>query len=137
MARVLCTVDHTRHSAEAVRAAIERCRRRGSELDLVGVVAPFADAPSPAYGERVRRFGLVQANLVRAARAARRAGLNPAIALRAGDPRAEALAAARVLGASEIVFADPGSLLRRGSEVVAVSVAGAGVGDRERERLAA
>ena len=132
MARVLCTVDHTRHAAEAVSAAIERCRRRGAQLDLVGVVEPFADAPSPAYGERVRRFGLVQANLVRAARAARAAGLNPAIALRTGEPRAEALATARVLGAGEVVFAEPRSLLGRGSDVVVVSVVGAGAGDPER-----
>jgi hypothetical protein len=136
MARVLCTVDHTRHAAGAVRAAIERCRRRGAQLDLVGVVEPFADAPSPAYGERVRRFGLVQANLVQAARSARAAGLNPTIALRTGDARAEALAAARVLGAGEIVFADPHAL-RRGAEIVVVSVTGAGVGEPERELVAA
>jgi nucleotide-binding universal stress UspA family protein len=135
MARVLCTVDHTGNAEQAVRGAIARCRRRGWALDLVGVVQPIADAPSPAFGERVRRFGLVQANLVRAARAARAAGLSPAIALRTGDLRAEALAAARVLGASEIVFAEP-RRFRPGCDIVTVAVTAAAAGG-ESERLAA
>ncbi len=121
MARLVCIVDHTRFASEAVGAAIARARPRGDDLALVGVVRPFADAASPAYGERVRRFGLVEANLVRAARAARAAGLAPTVERRFGSLPAEASAAADEAGADEIVFAEPRGLLRRRAEVVTVS----------------
>lgn len=119
MSRVLCTVDHMpRVAAESVRAAIERCRERGAELTLMGVVEPYSSAPSPAYGESVRRFGLTQGNLVRAARAARAAGLAPTVELRMGRHSSSTLA--REAGADEIVTAEPRGRLRRGYDVVVV-----------------
>lgn len=118
VSRILCIVDHTpRAAAESVRAAIQRCRERGAELTLVGLVEPCASA-SPAYGERVRRFGLTQGNLVRAAGAARAAGLSPTVELstegRAPDAHAEAV------GADELVTAERRGRFRRGYEVVVV-----------------
>lgn len=135
MTRVLCVLDDTPLSFDVLDTALERSRGRG-ELALVGVVPPGSDAPSPAYGERVRRFGLVQANLVRAARKARLGGLVPTIALREGDVRREALAAAHEVGADEVVLAEPGRLLRRGGAVV-VSLARGEARERDRELVAA
>src|SRR4249920_2502158 len=94
MSTLLCTVDHTSRATEAAEAAIERCREPGSELVLVGVVEPQSEAPAPAFGERIRRFGLVEKNLVRAARAVRAAGLTPTVVLRFGERSAETLAVA-------------------------------------------
>src|SRR5262245_60368065 len=112
MARTICTVDHTEHSAEAVAVAIERTSKRGDEIHFVGVVQPFTDAAGPAYGERVRRFGLVEINLVHAARAARAAGLTPTLERRYGHLVSESVAAADELGADEIVLAEPKGLFQ-------------------------
>ncbi len=120
MSRVVCVVDHTPHSAAVVRTAIERCRDRGSDLALVGVVQPFVDAAGPAYGERVRRLGLVETNLVRACRAARAAEVAPIVERRYGHLLSEAIAAADELGADEVVLAEPRSF-RGGADVVTVS----------------
>jgi hypothetical protein len=121
MALTICTVDHTPHSAEAVRTAVERCHNRGDELKFVGVIQPFVDAAGPAYGERVRRFGLVETNLVHACRAARAAGLEPTLERRYGLLPSEAVAAADESGANEIVIAEPRGLFRTGADVVTVS----------------
>lgn len=136
MSRVLCTVDHTpRAAAESVRAAIERCRERGTELTLVGLVEPYASA-SPAYGERVRRFGLTQANLVRAARAARAAGLSPRVELSTGGHAPGTLA--EDLGADELVVAEPRGRFRRGYDVAVLPAPGRlRLVDATRERAAA
>ena len=121
MARIICTVDHTPHFAEAVRVAVERCQNGGDELRLVGVVEPFTSAVAPAYGERVRRFGLVETNLVHASRAAKSAGVTPTIERRYGHLQSEAVAAADEFGADEIVLAEPRGLFRTGADVVTVS----------------
>lgn len=121
MARTICTVDHTPHSAEAVRIAVERCRQRGDELTLVGVIQPFGAAAAPAYGERVRRFGLVEINLVHASRAAKAAAVTPTIERRYGQLLSEAVAAADQHGANEIVIAEPRGLFRTGADVVTVT----------------
>jgi Universal stress protein family len=119
MARTICTVDHTTHSAEAVSVAIERAKP-GDELHFVGVVQPFSEAPGPAYGERVRRFGLVEANLVHASRAARAAGFSPTLERRYGHLLSESVAAADKLGADQIVLAEPRGLFQSGADVVTV-----------------
>ena len=121
MALRICTVDHTTNSAEAVSVAIERSAKRGDELLFVGVVQPFAEAPGPAYGERVRRFGLVEINLVHACRAARAAGLEPTLERRYGHLLSQAVAAADETGADEIVLAEPRGLFQRGADVVTVN----------------
>ena len=121
MARTICTVDHTSHSTEAVSTAIERCSRNGAELHFVGVVQPFTQAPGPAYGERVRRFGLVETNLVHASRAARAAGLTPTLERRFGHLLSESVAAADETGATEIILAEPKGLFQGGADVVTVS----------------
>ena len=121
MALRICTVDHTANSAEAVSVAIERSAKRGDELLFVGVVQPFAEAPGPAYGERVRRFGLVEINLVHACRAARAAGLEPTLERRYGHLLSQAVAAADETGADEIVLAEPRGLFQRGADVVTVN----------------
>ena len=121
MALRICTVDHTPNSAEAVSVAIERSAKRGDELLFVGVVQPFAEAPGPAYGERVRRFGLVEINLVHACRAARAAGLEPTLERRYGHLLSQAVAAADETGADEIVLAEPRGLFQRGADVVTVN----------------
>ena len=122
MARTICTVDHTTHSAEAVSVAIERTRKNGGELQLVGVVQPLTEAPGPAYGERVRRFGLVEANLVHAMprRSCRRASM-PTLERRYGHLLSQAVAAADETGADEIVLAEPKGLFQRGADVVTVT----------------
>jgi hypothetical protein len=120
MFRTICTVDHTTHSAEAVSAALERSKP-GDELHFVGVVQPFSEASGPAYGERVRRFGLVEANLVHACRAARAAGLEPTLERRYGHLLSEAVAAADELGADQIVLAEPKGLFQSGADVVTVT----------------
>jgi hypothetical protein len=120
MARTICTVDHTTHSAEAVSVAVERARP-GDELHFVGVVQPLNEAPGPAYGERVRRFGLVEVNLVHAARAARAAGLTPTLERRYGHLLSEAVAAAEELGADQIILAEPKGLFQSGADVVTVN----------------
>ena len=121
MSTVLCVVDHTPSSGDAVRRAIARSRDRGAELALVGVVQPFADAAGPAYGERVRRLGLVETNLVRAARAARAAGVAPIVERRFGHTLSEAVAAADEVGADEVVLAEPRGLFRSRAEVVTIA----------------
>jgi nucleotide-binding universal stress UspA family protein len=117
MARTICTVDHTSHSADAVSIAVERCSKRGDEIRFVGVVQPFTEAAGPAYGERVRRFGLVEANLVQACRAARAAGLTPTLERRFGHRLSESVAAADETGADEIILAEPKGLFKSGAEV--------------------
>ena len=94
MARTICTLDHTSHSAEAVSAAIKRCSRNGDELHFVGVVQPFTQAAGPAFGERVRRFGHLLS---------------------------ESVAAADETGATEIILAEPRGLFQSGANVVTVS----------------
>lgn len=121
MARTICTVDHTSHSAEAVSVAVERCARSGDELRFVGVVQPLTEAPGPAYGERVRRFGLVEANLVHACRAARAAGLSPTLERRYGHLLSEAVAAADETGADEIILAEPKGLFQSRADIVTVT----------------
>ena len=118
MATVLCAIDGGAASEEALRGAVSDCRARGAKLHLLGVVAtPRLEAPSPAYGERVRRFQDVEYALVHGARAARAAGLSPTISIRAGDLAAEALAEARRVGATEALLAREHGLLRRRLEV--------------------
>ena len=121
MSQTICTVDHTPHSVEVIRVAVERSRKRGDELRFVGVVQPFADGAGPAYGERVRRFGLVEANLVNACRTARAAGLAPTLERRFGQLLSEAIAAADETGAEEIVLAKPKGLFQTGADVVTVA----------------
>jgi nucleotide-binding universal stress UspA family protein len=121
MARTICTVDHTPHSAEAVRVAVERCGARGDDLHFVGVVEPFTDAAGPAYGERVRRFGLVETNLVHACRAARAAGLDPSLERRFGHLLSESVAAAEETGAEQIVLAEPKGFFQTRADVVTVT----------------
>jgi hypothetical protein len=120
MARTICTVDHTAHSAEAVSAAVKDAKP-GDELHFVGVVQPLTEAPGPAYGERVRRFGLVEANLVHACRAARVAGLRPTLERRYGHLLSEAVAAADELGAEQIILAEPRGLFHSGADIVTVT----------------
>jgi nucleotide-binding universal stress UspA family protein len=120
MARTICTVDHTTHSAEAVSVAVERAKP-GDEIHFVGVVQPFSEAPGPAYGERVRRFGLVEANLVHASRAARAAGLTTSLERRYGHLLSEAVAAADELGADQIIVAEPKGLFQSGADIVTVT----------------
>ena len=112
MTQVLCTVDDRSSSAEAVRAAIDFCRHNDAEIiTLVGVVRPMLAVTQPAFGEHVRRFNHVQYGLVRAARAARDAGLAPRIVFRAGDPAEEGLREAEAVGAEELFVADQRSPL--------------------------
>jgi hypothetical protein len=120
MSTLLCTVDHTSTAAEAADAAIERCQP-GSELVLVGVVEPQGEAPAPASGERIRRFGLVEKNLVRAARAVRAAGLSPTVVLRFGERSSETLAVADEVGADEILFVERRGFLGRRAAVVVIN----------------
>jgi hypothetical protein len=120
MSTLLCTVDHTSSAAQAAEAAVDRSER-GSEIVLVGVVEPQREAPAPAFGERIRRFGLVETNLVRAARAVRAAGRTPTVVLRFGERSAETLAVADEVGADEILFVERRGLLGRRAEVVLVS----------------
>ena len=110
MALTICTLDHTSHSAEAVSAAIKRC-----------VVQPFTQAAGPAFGERVRRFGLVETNLVHASRTARAAGLTPTLERRFGRLLSESVAAADETGATEIILAEPRGLFQSGADIVTVS----------------
>ena len=131
MSETICTVDHTPHSAEAVRVAVERTRKRGGEVRFVGVIQPFGEGAGPAYGERVRRFGLVEVNLVQACRAARAAGLAPTLERRFGQLLSEAVAAADETGAEEIVVAKPKGLFHHGTDVVTVTRP-----QREQRRLA-
>jgi hypothetical protein len=84
-------------------------------------VTPSIEAPGPAYGERVRRFGLVEANLVHACRAARAAGLTPTLERRYGHLLSEAVAAAAETGAHEIVLVEPKGLFRSGADVITVT----------------
>jgi nucleotide-binding universal stress UspA family protein len=121
MTRTICTVDHTPHSADAVSAAIERVRKNGGELRFVGVIQPFTEAAGPAYGERVRRFGLVETNLVHASRAAKAAGLTPTLERRFGHLLSEAVAAADEIGADEIILAEPKGFFQSGADVVTVT----------------
>ena len=121
MALTICTLDHTSHSAEAVTAAIKRCSRNGDELHFVGVVQPFTQAAGPAFGERVRRFGLVETNLVHASRTARAAGLTPTLERRFGRLLSESVAAADEIGATEIILAEPRGLFQSGADIVTVS----------------
>jgi Universal stress protein family len=120
MARTICTVDHTTHSAEAVSVAVGRAKP-GDEIHFVGVVQPFSEASGPAYGERVRRFGLVEANLVHASRAARAAGLTTSLERRYGHLLSEAVAAADELGADQIIVAEPKGLFQSGADIVTVT----------------
>ena len=120
MSRTIVTVDHTDHSAEAVSVAVGRAKP-GDELHFVGVVQPFSEAPGPAYGERVRRFGLVEANLVHASRAARAAGFTASLERRYGHLLSEAVAAADEVGADQIVLAEPRGLFQTGADVITVS----------------
>ena len=133
MARVLCTIDHTRHAGRgrqrgdrALSATRGPARPRRRRRALRGRALPRLRRACTPLRARAGQ------PCPRASRAARAAGLSPTIALRTGEPRAEALSAARVLGAGELVFAEPRPLLRRGSDVVVVSVAGAAANDRER-----
>lgn len=116
MAKVLCAIDGSPASQEALRAAVARCRDRSLELVLaVAVPDDRRDPPGPALGERVGRFEDVQYALVRAARAARAAGVRASLEPRADGREPVALAAA--LGATEVFVGRPAGRLRRAPAV--------------------
>jgi hypothetical protein len=111
MARTLCVVDESEAAPAAVAAAIDFCREDDSELILLGIVTPMLGVTQPAYGERVRRFLLVEFAVVQASRAAREAGVKPSILFRACDPARESLREADAIGATEIFLARARGLL--------------------------
>jgi hypothetical protein len=102
MTPTLCAVDESEAATAAVAAAIDFCRKHHAALTLVGIVKPMLGVTQPAYGERVRRFREVELAVAQAARAAREAGLEPAIVIRAGDPTREFLREADAVGAEEL-----------------------------------
>jgi nucleotide-binding universal stress UspA family protein len=111
MALALCAVDESKATSAAVAAAIDFCREHDVELTFVGIVRPMLGVTQPAYGERVRRFREVEFALVQAARAARDAGLEPGIAIRAGDPARELMREADTVGADELFLGRTRGLL--------------------------
>ena len=111
MALTLCVVDESEASPAAVAAAIDFCREHDAELMLLGIVRPILGVTQPAYGERVRRFLAVEFAVVQAARAAREAGFEPSILIRAGDPARESLREADAIGATEIFLGRARGLL--------------------------
>lgn len=117
MSQALCAVDESKAATAAVAAAIDFCRKHDAELALVGIVRPMLGVTQPAYGERVRRFREVEFALVEAARAAREAGLEPGIAMRAGHPARELRREADAVGAEELFLGRTrgllGAMLRR------------------------
>jgi hypothetical protein len=139
MARVLCAVDESRASAEAVKAAVGFCRERDTDLTLVGVVKPVFGVTQPAHGEQVRRFRQVEFALVQAAQAAREAGVEPSIAIRAGEPARELLREADAVDADELFLGRTRGLIsaklrrRRRLRVLRVTRTPAGVGVAERQ----
>ena len=102
MPEVVCAVDESKAATAAVTAAIDFCRKHDANLRLLGIVKPVFGVTQPAYGEQVRRFREVEFALVQAARAAREAGLNPAVAIRGGDPARELVREADAVGAAEL-----------------------------------
>ena len=70
---VLCEVDGSPTSTDDVQAAIARCQEAGAELELVGVLKETAAGNDSS--EHARRVSEVQGALIRAARAAREAGI--------------------------------------------------------------
>jgi nucleotide-binding universal stress UspA family protein len=111
MAPTVCAVDESEAATAAVAAAIDFCREQDAELILLGIVRPMLGVTQPAYGERVRRFRAVEFAVVQAARAAREAGLEPSILMRAGDPARESLREANAIGATEVFLARTRGLL--------------------------
>jgi hypothetical protein len=135
MAQALCAVDESKAVTAAVVAAIDFCRKHDAALTLVGIVRPMLGVTQPAYGERVRRFREVEFALVQAARAAREAGLDPAIALRAGDPARELVLEAEAVGAEELFLGRSrgvlGAMLKRRPRIHVLRVTWAPEGRRE------
>jgi hypothetical protein len=80
----MCAIDDSSSAFEAAAAAIDLCRNTG-DLRLVGVVRP-GGAVQPGYGESLRRRRQVEHALREAAKDARRAGLEPDLAIGVGKP---------------------------------------------------
>jgi hypothetical protein len=101
---VICAVDRESSHA-AVDAAVGFCREHGGELAFVGVVEDkLSDATRAGAGEKVRRYQLLQPELVRALKRARSAGVDATATVRAGDRMGELLSEANDVGASELFF---------------------------------
>jgi hypothetical protein len=111
MVQALCAVDESKGATAALATAIDFCREHEAALTLVGVVKPLLGVTQPASGELVRRFREVEFAVVQAARAARGAGLEPGIVVRAGDPARELLREADAVGAEELFLARTRGLL--------------------------
>jgi Universal stress protein family len=135
MALALCAVDESKATTSAVAAAIDFCREHDVELTFVGIVKPMFGVTQPAYGELVRRFGAVEFALVQAARAAREAGLEPRLAIRAGEPARELMREAEAVGAKELFLGRTrgllGTMLTRRPRVRVLRVTWAPDGRRE------
>jgi nucleotide-binding universal stress UspA family protein len=113
MRRVVICAVNGESSHAAVDAAVGFCREHGAELVFVGVVEDkLSDATRAGAGERVRRFQLLQLELVRALKRARSARVDATATVRAGDRMGELLSEANDVGASELFFARTRSGIR-------------------------
>ncbi len=81
MTRLVRIVQRPPFNAEAVGAAIVRAGPGGDSLALAES-SGWPGAATPGYGERLRRFGYIETNLVRVVRAALAAGLALTVARR-------------------------------------------------------
>jgi hypothetical protein len=112
MHSVLCGIDES-GSHEAVRAAVDYCRKNRGNLRLVGVVKDkLSDSTRGTAGERVRRSKTVSLELNRAAEAARAAGVPVSMILRAGNPVPELVREAAATGSGEVFYVSSRSLIR-------------------------
>jgi nucleotide-binding universal stress UspA family protein len=108
---VLCGIDES-GSREAVRAAVDYCRKNRGNLRLVGVVKDkLGDSTRGTAGERVRRSKTVRLELDRAAEEARAAGVTVSTTLR-GNPVAELLREAAATGSGEVFDVSSRGLIR-------------------------
>ena len=122
MALTICTLDHTSHSAEAVPPPSSAAAGTATSFTSSASSSLSPQAAGPAFGERVRRFGLVETNLVHASRAARAAGLTPTLERRFGHLLSRVRRRRRRDRArTEIILAEPRGLFQSGADIVTVS----------------
>jgi nucleotide-binding universal stress UspA family protein len=112
MRSVVCGVDES-GSYEAVRAAVNYCRKNRADLRLIGFVKDkLSDTTTVLAGERIRRSKTVRLELDRAAQAARAADVAVSTTLRAGNPEPELIREAAATGSSEVFYVSSRGLVR-------------------------
>jgi hypothetical protein len=111
MPPVLCLVDGPA-SREAVGAAVEFCRKHGSELELLGVVKDKRGRLRRGVKVRAAQFHAVRLELQRMEAAALGASEPVRVAIRVGDPIVELLREAADIAAVELFLFQTQSGLR-------------------------